>query len=266
MAGSPFDVQVIPSLEVDHVINNLKKPQGVAASELGEIAVAEKGKDCVTLFDKKGVEFARCRVYHPVDVAFTPDHHILVSSEVCNIYKYATSGRLLGEIGSGVKLTNAPQPLVFHFPGGIAVSSSSEIFVAEHCSHSVQVVNSDLTYCRHITGFGGNDVAFDSMGNVLVADSVKGCINKLSPSNELQVSFANLGTPFSMAVDSNDVFVAEKRNHRVSVFDPNGHYLTCFGSKGSGPGQFNLPSGIAVDKEGKLYVSDTGNNRVVVFQ
>ena len=38
-----------------------------------------------------------------------------------------------------------------------------------------------------------------------------------------------------------------------------------FGLKGSGDGQFNGPESIAVDSEGKLYISDHNNHRVQVF-
>ena len=267
VVGSPFDVQVLPSLELLKVISNLKKPQGLATGQLGELAVAEKGRDCVTLFDKKGVAFSKCKVCDPTDVTFLPDCRILVTSATGKVYKYSIKGKLIKEVGNGVKLTNIPEPLVFNIPSGIGVSSNSKIYIAECSSHSLQVIDLDLAYCEHITGFGGNDVALDSMGNILVTDCIKGCINKLSPSNELRASFGSLTPPFSIAVDKRDfVYAAERRNHRIVVFDPNGQHLTHFGSKGSGPEQFNSPSGIAIDQEGKIYISDSGNNRVLIFQ
>ena len=58
------------------------------------------------------------------------------------------------------------------------------------------------------------------------------------------------------------VYVTEAGNNRVSVFTCEGKFLTSFGSYGSGPGQF---SGIALDKNGVVYVSDINNNRLQLF-
>ncbi len=44
-----------------------------------------------------------------------------------------------------------------------------------------------------------------------------------------------------------------------------GVFITKWGSSGSGDGQFNLPSGVAVDAVGNVYVADTGNNRIQKF-
>ena len=67
-----------------------------------------------------------------------------------------------------------------------------------------------------------------------------------------------LSFPTSISIDSDDaVYVAEGRNHRVSVFTREGTFLTSFGSKGDGPGQFNTPREITVDKNGVIYVSDS---------
>ena len=51
------------------------------------------------------------------------------------------------------------------------------------------------------------------------------------------------------------------------MFDTSGKFLPCFGKEGSGEGEFNNPCGITVDKLGyRVYVSDTGNDRIVVYQ
>lgn len=54
-------------------------------------------------------------------------------------------------------------------------------------------------------------------------------------------------------------------NARVHRFSPDGRLLHSWGSPGVGPGEFNLPHGIAVDRDGLVYVADRENNRIQVF-
>ena len=54
-------------------------------------------------------------------------------------------------------------------------------------------------------------------------------------------------------------------NHRVQKFTKDGRFLAGFGSHGSGPGEFDLPWGVAVDGLGDVYVADWRNDRVQKF-
>src|SRR5258708_14536441 len=54
-------------------------------------------------------------------------------------------------------------------------------------------------------------------------------------------------------------------NTRVVKFDKNGKYIMTWGTKGSAPGQFNLPHSIAIDAKRRLYVADRSNSRIQIF-
>lgn len=54
-------------------------------------------------------------------------------------------------------------------------------------------------------------------------------------------------------------------NHRVVIYAPDGAILDIIGGRGAGPGEFNLPLDCALDRDGNLYVLDTGNFRCQVF-
>lgn len=72
--------------------------------------------------------------------------------------------------------------------------------------------------------------------------------------------------PYGIAMDSQDnLYVADRLNHRVQKFDSNGNFLLKFGSSGSGDGQLSSPRGIAVDASGNIYIADTSNHRVQKF-
>ena len=72
--------------------------------------------------------------------------------------------------------------------------------------------------------------------------------------------------PAGIVVDeTGNVYVSDRGNHRMQVFDSNGRFLRKWGSKGGGDGQFQYPESVAVDGAGNVYVADVENRRFQVF-
>ena len=71
--------------------------------------------------------------------------------------------------------------------------------------------------------------------------------------------------PSLIKVIDDKVYMCDRGNHRVQIFNTELEYINSFGCRGDGDSQFNEPNGIAQDRAGKLYVTDTRNNRVQVF-
>ena len=69
-----------------------------------------------------------------------------------------------------------------------------------------------------------------------------------------------------MAFDAEGrLIVVDTMNHRVQRFTVEGDYIDGFGTHGSGPGELDMPWGIAIDAEGCLYIGDWRNDRVQKF-
>lgn len=69
--------------------------------------------------------------------------------------------------------------------------------------------------------------------------------------------------PTGIALDgAGNVYVADTNGNRIQKLSPRGKLLAAWGSKGSGPGQFQRPQGIAIDGQGHIYVADTYNHRI----
>jgi DNA-binding beta-propeller fold protein YncE len=75
---------------------------------------------------------------------------------------------------------------------------------------------------------------------------------------------AQLRRPEGIAVDHDgNLWVADYGRDRVVKLAPDGRLLLSWGGRGSGPGEFVGPKGVAIDPtSGRLYVADTGNARV----
>jgi sugar lactone lactonase YvrE len=81
-----------------------------------------------------------------------------------------------------------------------------------------------------------------------------------------------LNQPNDVVVAENgDIFIAEghtpgeRGDARVLKFDKTGRFLTQWGGKGAGPGQFQVAHGVAIDAKGLLWVADRENQRIQVF-
>jgi len=52
----------------------------------------------------------------------------------------------------------------------------------------------------------------------------------------------------------------------VQVFDREGQLLYTFGGRGTALGQFQLPTGLFIDQNDRVYVADSYNHRIQIFQ
>lgn len=76
----------------------------------------------------------------------------------------------------------------------------------------------------------------------------------------------DLKMPAELTTDSDsNIYVTTFCDHRLHKLDKNGRHLKVIGSHGSGARQFDYPNGVHISKSDKLYVCDTNNHRIKVF-
>jgi DNA-binding beta-propeller fold protein YncE len=122
-------------------------------------------------------------------------------------------------------------------PLGIDVDASGNLYVADASAKAIMVYDRDGKFLRKL----GGEKWFDRLSSVTV-------------------------DPRGDRVFAVDIGGVNSEHHRVRVFDSvKGNHLFDIGSRGSGPGEFNLPRDLAVGKDGQMFVVDGGNFRVQVF-
>ena len=92
-------------------------------------------------------------------------------------------------------------------------------------------------------------------------------VKVVSPVEDLRVPiriFGGFENPWSVAFNhAGEIVISDVDS--VSVHSSNGTKLRSFGTRGSGPGQFQYPRGVAVDDEGNILVADRDNYRIQKF-
>ena len=122
-------------------------------------------------------------------------------------------------------------------PIWLDVDAAGNLYVADIGSKAILVYDASGRFLRRI----GGDAWFTRLASVTV-------------------------DPAGTRVYAVDLGGVTSENHRVRVFDAKtGAHLTDIGRRGLGPGEFNLPRDLAIGLDGRLYVVDGGNFRVVVF-
>lgn len=178
---------------------------------------------------------------------------------------------------------------------GVATNSKGHIFVYTR-SQRTRLFEFDQngTYVREIGGglYGfvfAHAVRVDSQDNIWAVDEGANMVIKFNPQGRVLMTLGRRPEPsdataappppeanpgkyiFDRPTDvgwdpAGNIFVSDGYgNSRVVKYDKNGRFIAAVGSKGSAPGQFNLPHTLAVDAKGNVYVGDRSNRRIQVF-
>jgi sugar lactone lactonase YvrE len=134
--------------------------------------------------------------------------------------------------------------------------------------------------------YSPHGITVDDEGNVWVTDAEDGPgkkghqVFKFTSDGKLLMTLGKAGVPGTgpdtfnrpsdVAIAKNgDIFVADghgdNSNARIVKFDKTGKFIKAWGTKGTAPGQFDLPHALAFDSKGRLFVADRNNNRIQIF-
>lgn len=164
---------------------------------------------------------------------------------------------------------------------GVAADSKGRIYAADQGVGAIFIFNPETKDVELIGNgkqahFGGiSGLAIDDNDRLFVTDVGLHRVDVFTPTHQLEKAFGGdiLSTPASIAIDTENrfVYVVDTQSDVVDVFDADSlKLLRKIGTPGkkhtlTAPGTFSLPIGVAVDGDGNVYVTDTFNNRVEIF-
>ncbi|MFL6112440.1 MAG: hypothetical protein ACJ786_13950 [Catenulispora sp.] len=246
---------------------DMNQPVGIAVDGAGGVYVADTGFNRIDKFDSSG-NFVRAWGRDVIESnVFTGFENCIAGVDTCKA----------GTTGTSSGMLNAPE--------GVAVGSSGEVYVADAGNSRIQEFTGNGNFIR----MWGKDV-------VSAGTEDRGTAFEICQSSACKGGAASTGLigemsiPVGLATDAaGDVYVADSANNRIQKFDAEGVPIRAWGkdviSGGStgfeicragldvcktgtaGPlqGEMSQPNGVAVDGAGRVYVSDSNNNRVQKF-
>ena len=250
---------------------SFNRPSGIVADSSGNLYVADSENNVIRKIDSQGV-----------------------------VTTYAGNGNWEHDRVEGFRTD-----VGFAHPRVLVFNANGELLVFEGGRHRISKIDNSGNVTRVIGDYNGSGegdsdgdntmaqfrnirgMVFDSSGNLFVTDDAK--IKKISfdagDGSASSITFAGTGNwgyadgagsnaefrePFGITIDSSDnLYVADRHNHRIRKITPSGDVSTYAGANNDGyqdgsllSSRFRSPSGISTDSNGDMYITEIDGYRI----
>jgi hypothetical protein len=212
----------------------------------------------------------------PRDMVLSPSGDVyVVDAGNVRVVEFGSDGTYKREWGGNA--AGAQTPGKFENPKGITVDPQGYVYVTDspaNVNPRVQKFTSTGVFQKQWDISAAGSLTAAPVSSLYIAEYNSYRIEASDSDGGTVTTFWNSGNPSGVASDSSmfKLYVAEDDTGRIDRFEARGVGQdqratpeAKWGGIGSGDGQFNHPSAIAVDGLGHVYVADSGNNRIQVF-
>ena len=228
----------------DYIIGESKpsdpliKPYGLAVHD-GNVFVCDTVADNIMVFDMKSRRAApfapqgEGKVRLPINITVDQDGtRYVADTGRAQVLIYNAEGIFLEAMGKKDEMK----------PSDVAVSSD-RLYVTDLLNH-----------CVRVYGKADRKLLFTIPENPGATNDTKNVKGKLL-------------SPTNLAVDQkgNRLLVSDTGGNAVQIYDLDGKYINTIGKAGVAPGMFARPKGVAVDRQGLVYVVDAATQLVQIF-
>lgn len=280
-------------LQVTDVVNNAIRTVSTAGT-VNTLTNPERG-----FVDE---ELAKARFYGSRGMVVDAAGNIYVADAGNNAIRKITAAGVVSTyagspIGSyGYIDSTDPSKALFNSPRGLALDATGNLYVADFNNHRIRKISTtgavttlagdgtarflnSIAVNGNVASFNGpTALAIANDGSLIVADQGNKALRKVNVSNGLVSTIAGgpnypnqIGSPVAFTIDpQSNIYIADKTGQIIqlrassqSLYVLAGKFNTSGFVDGAGAdARFNVPTGIALDASGNVYVTDYANNVV----
>jgi len=267
--------------------NQFKFPTMITVDGSSNLYVVDQHNHRIQKFDSDGRYILSWGVFgeepgqfnYPFGIAVDSNGDIYVSDMDNNrIQKFSSEGEFInmtGKYGTG----NGQ----FKYPYGIAIDKNDILYVIDSFNYRIQKFDQNLIFLDawgseeefDIKLYMIHEIAIDEDDNVLLSDRQNHRISKFTNDGRLIKRWGSYGEELSgdgskfsephgitVGIDGS-IFACDRYNFRFQKFSPNGAFQTMLYTRGAKDDTKHYVLGIAVDKQGNVYITDQSTNTIL---
>ena len=256
---------------------NFGEAAGVSVDGKGHVYVFHRGENPIMEFAPDGRlvrSWGAGMFIRAHAIRVDPEGNIwTVDNDTHQVLKMDPNGRVRMVLGRRGQSGETDE--LFNRPTDVAFGPNGEIYVTDGYGNSRVVKFSKQG--RYITAWGKpgkgegefdlpHAVAVDQQGRVYVGDRENYRVQIFDADGNFLTQWKHVGSPWGLEMGPDGtLFMADGHNDRILKVSLDGKVLGAFGQNGRMPGDLSFGHHIAVDAEGNLFVSEIKNQRVQKF-
>ncbi len=154
----------------------------------------------------------------------------------------------------------------------IGYARTGRMYLAAPDNLKVIVLDRDHKIEQELFPMGGfsrcGPLTVTNDGDVFVCDRADNSLNEFDTFGNARdrIVLDGMQEIGGLAIRDDEIIATDKVRNEIVIFDRSGARLTTFGTPGTGPQNLNAPTGLAWRNDGKLFVCDTGNDRIMIYE